>query len=112
MNVNVVNDDVVHELKREASTSRNVNIVATAVDGLVTVHDELFLQSNVHVAAEDDPKRLASNDSIAKSPFFWVNDIVITVICDNIYLSVLTTDGILAKAKSAVSQRLPVVGPV
>jgi hypothetical protein len=106
-----VDDDVVHKLEREASASGDVNIVATPVDGLVTVHDELLLQLNVHVAVEDYPERLRLNDAIAKRPFFRVNHVAVAVIRDNIYLSVFATNGILAETKGAISQRLPILGP-
>lgn len=112
VDVNVVNDYVVHELKREASASGNVNIAATAVDGLVTVHDELLLQLNIHVAAEDYPERLAPNGAIAKRPLLRVNDIVVAVVCNNIYLPISATDGVLAEANGATSERLPIVGPI
>lgn len=65
VDVNVVNDDVVHILKRKARSSSDVHIVAAAIERLVTVHDELFLELDVHVAIEHNPERLRLDDAIA-----------------------------------------------
>lgn len=112
MNVNIVNNNVVHILNSKASSSCDVHVVTTAVESLVTVHDELLLEFYIHIAAEHNPERLGLNDAIAKRPFFGINNIVITVIGDDVYFSVLSTDSIFAKAKGAVCELLPIIGPV
>lgn len=112
MNVDVVDNNVVDELKREASTTSNVHIVATSVEGLVTVHDELLLQFDVHVAAEDDPERLVLDDPVAKRPFFGIDDVVVTVVGDDVDFTISSADSVFAEADGATRKRLPIVGPV
>lgn len=112
VNVDVVNNNVVNILNSKARSSSDVHIVTTTVESLVTVHDELLLEFNVHVAAEHDPERLGLNDAIAKCTFFGVNNIVIAFIGNNVDFSIFTPDGILAKAKGAIRELLPIFGPV
>lgn len=112
VNVNVVNDDVVHILNRKARSSSDVHIVTTTVESLETVHDELLFELYVHVAAKHNPEWLGLNDAIAECPFLGVNHVVVAVISDYIYFSVFTTDGVLAKAKGAICELLPILGPV
>jgi len=110
--VDVVNDDVVHVLNRKTRSSGDVDIVTTAVESLETVHDELLLELYVHVAAEHNPQRLGPNDAIAKCPFSGINHIVVAVIGHNVYFTVFTTDGVLAKAKCAFCELLPILVPI
>lgn len=57
VNVNPVNDDVLHELDRDLSPVADMNVGSTPVYGLVAGHHQLLAQSYVHTAREDDPKR-------------------------------------------------------
>ena len=55
MNTDSMNDDVANILKCEASTVSDVNVMATAIDGLVAIHDEFLTELDGHVRGEDDP---------------------------------------------------------
>lgn len=50
VDVQAVDDDIVHVLNGDARATRDVHIGAPPVDGLEAVHDELVLQLDVHVA--------------------------------------------------------------
>lgn len=55
MNVQPMNDDIRHELDRDAGAVSYVNVGAACVDGLEAVHDQLLLERDHHVALEHDP---------------------------------------------------------
>ena len=55
MNTDSMNDDVANILKSEASTVSDVNVMATAINGLVAIHDEFLTEFDGHVRGEDDP---------------------------------------------------------
>lgn len=50
-----MDDHIRHELDRDASSKRDVNIGTAAIDGLEAVHDEFLLQRDHHVSLEHDP---------------------------------------------------------
>jgi hypothetical protein len=65
VDVDAMNDDVCHILNGDTgATLTNVNVDATSIDRLETVHDQLFLQPDDHVSLEDDPERLCLNHTI------------------------------------------------
>jgi len=102
MNVQVVDDDVADELQRETGASGDVHVVAATVERLEAVHDELLLQLDVHVAAEDDPKRLLLNDAVAERAGLGVDHVVVAVVGHHVNLPVSTSDSVLAEAQRAI----------
>lgn len=112
MDVDTMDDNVVHKLQCEASPPGDVNVVAPAVDGLEAVHDELLLELNVHVAGEGDPQRLTLDDCIAECSHLRVHHIVVGLVGHHVNLSVLPSDGVLAEPYGAVCESLPVLLPV
>lgn len=112
MDVNAVNDDVTDVLDRNARAVGYMDIVASAVDGLVTVHEELLLEDDGHVGGEDDPQWLCLNDSVSKSAGFGGDGIVVGGVGDNVEISVSPSDSIPAEANGAIGELLPVGFPV
>jgi hypothetical protein len=76
------------------------------------VHDKLLLKSDHHVAYEDDAKRLNFHNTVAQRAWSRIDDIVVSVISDNIDLPVLTTDRNLPESGRIVRQLLPRALPV
>jgi hypothetical protein len=112
VDVDAVDDDVVDVLDGNGSASGDVDVDATAVDGLEAVHDELVLQLDVHVAGEYDPERLILQCAIAERSRCGVDDVVVAVICHDVDFPILAADGVLPEPHSAVCKPLPVRPPM
>jgi hypothetical protein len=52
-----MDDHVRDELESQASSSGDVDVEASAIDGLEAGHDQLILELDVHVLCEVDPRR-------------------------------------------------------
>ncbi len=112
MNVDAMDNDVAHILECVASATSDVDIVIATINCLEAVHDKLLLKSDHHVACEDDPKRLTFHNTVAQRAGSRIDDIVASVISDNMDLAVLTTDRILPESGHTVCQRLSRALPV
>lgn len=112
MDVNPVNDNVFHILYCNARTVGDVDIGASAVDCLVTVHDKLLFELDDHVSLKDDPQRLVLNNSVAQSAWPGIDWIVVIGICDNIESAVLPSNGVPAESNGAVCKPLSIVFPI
>lgn len=55
MNMEPVDDDVLHKLHRDLTTVADVNIGAARIYGLVISHQKLTAESYVHVTRKRDP---------------------------------------------------------
>lgn len=84
VDVDVVYDHVRHVLQSHAPVSRDVNVGAAAVDGLVRVENELVFQLDDHVGREDDPKGFVLDDGVAESARFGVRRVVVGGIGDGV----------------------------
>lgn len=58
MNADVMNDDIAHKLNGYASTIGNYYIGSTPINGLVTGHDQLLTQPDLHAMCKYDPEWL------------------------------------------------------
>jgi hypothetical protein len=112
MDVNPVNDNVGHMLYRNAGTVGNVDIGSSAVNCLVTVHEELFFELDDHVPLKNDPQRLCLNNSMAQGARPGIDRIVVIGISDHIESAILPSNGILAEPNGAVCEPLSIVFPI
>lgn len=112
MDVNPVNDNVGHVLYRDAGTVGNVDIGSSAVDCLVTVHEELFFELDDHVSLKNDPQRLRLNNSMAQGARPGIDCIVVIGICDHIESPILPSNGIPPEPNGAVCKPLSIVFPI
>lgn len=55
MHIDIMNNDVANILNRNAPAAGDVYVGAAAVDGLVTVDNELVFELDEHVGGKDDP---------------------------------------------------------
>ena len=72
MNLNVVDlnsmdDDVADKLDGDASTTGNVDLNASSINGLIAGHDELLLEFDHHAAFKDNPQWASTCNCMAKS---------------------------------------------
>lgn len=112
VDVESVDDDVSDVLDGDAGTAGDVNVSASAVNGLEAVHDELLLERDDHIPLEDDPERLILDDTIAEGALSRVDRVIVAGVGDNVDLAIAATNGIAAEADAAVSQALAVIVPV
>lgn len=77
VNVNVMYDDIAYILKSNAATTNNVNISATAINGLEAVENELLRQLNHHVTWENNPQRFILYYSVSQRARFRVYSVVV-----------------------------------
>lgn len=64
VDVHAMNDDAMHILHSQASTAGDMDVVASTIDGLVTVDHEFLFERDHHVAGEDDPERLLLQNAV------------------------------------------------
>lgn len=112
MDVYAVDDDVAHILRRYARSMRYVNIVASAIDRLETVHEQLLLQHNRHVRCENDPQRFRLNHSVPQCSGPWSHSVVIRGVRDYVEFSISATNSVPAEANSAIRELLSMTFPV
>ena len=112
MNIDSMNDDVANILKSEASTISDVNVMATAINGLVAIHDELLTEFDGHVRGEGNPKGLVLDDGMAQSSRLRVNGVIIRGVSDHVESAILAANRVTAESNSALCQLLPVGLPV
>ena len=55
-----------HKLYRNAAIVGNVGIVASSIDCLEAIHDELFFELDEHVTLKYDPQRPVLNDGVVE----------------------------------------------
>lgn len=56
MNVNAVDDNILHELNSDPGTISDVDFSTTSIDCFVTIHDKLLVKLNNHALLEYDPQ--------------------------------------------------------
>ena len=112
MNMNIVYNDIAYVLQRNATTTHNVYVSSSPIQGFVTVKDELLGQLYKHVLREHNPKRLRLTHGVPESPWFRGDSIIVGVISDNVVLAAFASNRVLPEPDGAVCQALPVVGPV
>lgn len=111
MDINSMDNDVGDPLDGNLGGAHEVDFCTTTVYGLVARHNEFALKLDSHVLSEDDPERLCSGDSVAESAGGRVAGAVI-VAGNDVDISVLAPEGILAETDCARSERLTPVLPV
>jgi hypothetical protein len=112
VDVDAVDDDVAHELRRDAGAARDVHVGAAPVERLVAVHEELLLELDVHVAREHDPQRLALDDPEPQRPGRRIHHVLVAVVRHHVNPPVLPPLRVLAEPHRAIRQTLPVRPPL
>lgn len=112
MDVESMDNNIGNKLDRETSSIGNVNIVATCINCLETVHNELLFQLYYHVAAEHNPQGLLLDNSMTNSTRPGVNRVIVTIISDHIVTAITTTNGIAPKSNATISEAFAVLLPV
>ncbi|RWW17256.1 hypothetical protein GW17_00018818 [Ensete ventricosum] len=112
MDVEVVDDDIVHELDSDAGAAYDLDVGAPAIDRLVAVDDQLLGEADVHVVGEHDPERPVLDHTVAEGALLRVDEVVVGRIGDDVELPLLPAGGVAAEALGAPGQLLAVVDPV
>lgn len=112
MYVKVMDNNILNKLYGNASTVGNADVGSSAVNGLVSGHDELLVEPDDHAPSEDDPKRLLLDDCVAECAGLGVDEVSVRRVGDDVVAAVFATDGVAPEAEGTVSQLLPVLGPV
>ena len=112
MDVKSMDDDVGDELNGDARTVGDMNIVTATIYSLETVHDQLLLEGDDHVALEDDPERYILDDSVAESARLRVDRVVVAGVVDHVESTVTPADGVATEPDSAVREPLSILVPV
>lgn len=112
VNVEVVNDDMLHELDGEAGTVGDVNVRPPTVDGLVVVDHQLLLELDDHVTGEDDPEWPVAGHAVAEGAWPGVQEVVVRRICNHINRTTQAAFGVAAEALGALGQKLAVARPI
>ena len=112
MYVKVMEDDVLDELDSNASTIGNSDVGSSAINGLVSGHDELLSEPNDHAPSKDDPKRFFLDDSMPESARFRVDEVGVRRVGDDVVFAVLTANCVAAEAEGTVGKLLAVLDPV
>lgn len=112
VDVDVVDDDVGHELERHAPVAHDVDVGAAAVDGLEAVHDELVLQLDGHVGGEHDPERLLLDHGVPERARDGFRGVAVGGVGDHVDLTPFASHGVTAEPNAAVGELLPVILPV
>ena len=111
VHVDAVNDDVCHILYGDTGAVSNVDVGASSIDCLETVHNELFLELDDHISLEDDPERFCLNHSMTQSAIGRIH-CIITGIRNDIKLAVFASNGVTAKSNAAIRQPFSVALPI
>lgn len=112
MHIDTMDDNISDELNCDAGSISNVYIHTTPINGLEAVHDELFLQSDHHVALKHNPKGFILDYSVSDSSRFGVHRIIITWVSYNIEPPIAASNSISPKPNRAISEALSVALPV
>jgi len=56
MNVNAMDDNILHELNSDPGTISDVDFNTTSIDCFVTIHDKFLVKLNNHASLEYDPQ--------------------------------------------------------
>ncbi|CAH9137570.1 unnamed protein product [Cuscuta epithymum] len=108
----VVDDDVGDREECDAAHAGDVHVRAAAVDGLVTVDEELVPELDFHVGRECDPEFFLSSHPVPESARFWISGVgVVRRVFDHIDLSAFPARRIFPEPNAALRQLLPVVLP-
>lgn len=100
--MNVVYNDIAYILQCDATTTHNVDIGSTSIQGLVAVEDELLGEPYHHVLREHDPQRLRLDHSVPQCPRLRAHRVVVRVVRDNVVLAVLAPQRVLPEPYCAV----------
>lgn len=106
VDVETMDDDIGNKLNGYAPAISNVDICTTTIYGLEAVHDKLLLQSDHHVALENNPEGPVLDDSMPEGARPWVDRVVIMRISHNIDFAITTANCIASKTNPTVGQPL------
>uniref|UniRef100_A0A1J3K5H8 Uncharacterized protein n=1 Tax=Noccaea caerulescens TaxID=107243 RepID=A0A1J3K5H8_NOCCA len=98
MNMDPMDDDVRHELDRDAGAISDVDIDATAIDCLEAVHYQLFFQGDDHVPLEDDPERLVLDHGVTECPGSRVHRVIVARVAHDVVTTVSPSDCVAAES--------------
>lgn len=106
-----VDDHVPHELYGYPGAVGNVDVGATRVDGLVSLHDEFLAELDDHAALEYDPQRPLLDDGVAEGSGPRVQHVVVGWVGDQVRAAGFPAGGSPAEAEDAVGESAAVLGP-
>lgn len=66
MDMDVMDDHVLHELDSDAGTISDANIGSPSINGFVAGHDQLLMEPNDHAACKDNPEGPILGNSMAE----------------------------------------------
>uniref|UniRef100_A0A804PV48 Uncharacterized protein n=1 Tax=Zea mays TaxID=4577 RepID=A0A804PV48_MAIZE len=112
VDVDVVDDDVVHELHRELRAVGDAHLRAAPVDGLVAADDELLLERDDHRLGEGDPQRLDLDDAPPQRARPRVHHVVVGAVRHHVELAGQPAGGVAPEPLGAPRQPLAVRRPV
>lgn len=101
MNPEAMDDDILDELNSNTSSTSNMDIGSSTINGFVAAYDEFLVESDNHTMGKDDPKGYLLDNCMAKGSTFGVNHVIVRRIIDNVDLAGLSTGCSVAKAKDA-----------
>ena len=110
VNVQAMNDDIIHVLNGKARPVSDLNGSSPAVDGLVARYDKLILENDGHICGEVNPKRNELNHSITQRSGSWIFGIVAWV-RDDVEVPFHAAYSLAAEAYSAVGKPFPILRP-
>ena len=103
MYVYVVYNDIAYILQYcDATTTHNVDIGSTSIQGLVAVEDELLGKLCEHVLREHYPQRLCRDHRVPQRPRLRVHSVVVRAVGDNVVLAVLSCERVLPESNRAI----------
>lgn len=112
VHVDAMNNDIANELKHKPSSTGNMDLKTTAIDGFITSKNKLLAELDVHSTGEDDPEWFRQEDGVAEGSRLRINHVVIGAVIDNINSPQFSAVGAMAKPFGAISKAFPVLSPV
>lgn len=100
--MNPVHYDILHKLDFQPSSIREVDVRPAAIDSFVRGQDELVLELDLHVPVKNDPQGLFLQHTVAESALLGVHDIVVAVVCNDVYSAFFPTGSIFTESNSAI----------
>ncbi|RZR77799.1 hypothetical protein BHM03_00002992 [Ensete ventricosum] len=112
VDVEAMDDDVGDVLDGDAGAIGDVDVDTTSIDGLKAVHDEFFLERDLHVVVEGDPEGHVLDDGVSKCSRARIHGIIVPGVRHNVQLPVAATYRVTAKANATVSELFSVGMPI
>nr|GMC56981.1 hypothetical protein BHM03_00038743 [Ipomoea batatas] len=111
VDVNAVDDHVLHKLEGDPGAAADVDPRSSTVDRLVALHDQLLVKPDDHVTFEDDPQRLLLYRGVTEGPRLGIRWIV-RAVRHHVDLPILAADGFPPEPEPARRQPFPVSFPI